>query len=159
MSSRNSKFDHGQSQYRQSHSGAATRHIVGNVVMEHYGVNPSNYNQWSSGNYRMGSTATNDRDKRIDNAWLGHAFHDAGAADHRQGYDAHFLAHNEGDAKGGAISYQQQRNALGQRFDRCKDAYAATGEHKYLMMQKDLRDIALNQLNGDGREWRLSSKK
>ena len=104
----------------------------------------------------MGSAATNARDRVLDNAWLGHSFSDAGSKVHRKGYDAHMLTKYDG--KCGTISYQQQVDGLHQRFHTAKTAYEQTGEHKYLMMQKDLREIATSQLDADGRQWRLSKK-
>ena len=155
-------FDAGKSSYRKDHlrsnSGQQTRHLLGDDFMQHYGAKSDNYSQWCDNNYRMGSKQTNDRDRMIDNALLGSIFNDAGSKHHRQnGYDANYLAVNQGDRKCGRISYQQQRDAIGSRFDAAKIAYETTGEHKYLMIQKDLRDVAMKNLDADGRQWRLSS--
>lgn len=104
----------------------------------------------------MGNKATNGRDSRIDNAIVREVF-GLNSRDNpvRGGYNAEALAN---DARN-PISYQQQLNALGARFDTAKDMYRLTGEHKYLMMQTDLRNIASSQFDIDGREWRPSSRR
>ena len=142
-------FDQGKNAYGAEHrayAGQNARHILGNDFLEHYGANPNNYGAYCHDNYRMGDTAVNGRDTRLDNAIIGEVFSDAG---HRQGYDAQRLAN-------GGISRQQQLDRVGARFDMAKQAYQATGEHKYLMMQKDLRMIADQHLDADLRGFRLS---
>ena len=145
------KFDHGKSSYAKEHrtsSEQETRHYIADSTMQHYGAKPSNYTEFSSSNYRMGSKDTNSRDRMIDNALIGEHFMDAG---HSEGYSASRLAQN-------GISRQQQLDALGVRFDVAKVAYEATGEHKYLMMQKDIRETANEHLDADLRQFRLSNK-
>ena len=56
------------------------------------------------------------------------------------------------------MSYQQQLDGLGKRFDVAKTAYESTGEHKYFMMQKDIRGIADTHLDADLRGFRLSKR-
>ena len=101
---------------------------------------------FSENNYRMGSSKTNGLDTRIDNALIGEFFKGQG-----DGYDRSYLAKQ-------GISNQQQLNAIGKRFDVAKQAYETTGEYKYYMMQKDLRQVAEQQLGADLRGFRLSNK-
>jgi hypothetical protein len=102
-------------------------------------------------NYRMDSLATNVRDMRIDNHIIGEVFHNAGRG---AGYDANALRH--GTDKNAGLTTLQQIDAVGIRFDAAKRAYEETGEHKYLMMQKDFREIAAKHLGADLRSFRLS---
>jgi hypothetical protein len=152
MSSRS--FDHNKNKYASEHRNhntsepQHTKHYIANNMMEHYGCKPSNYNEFSYDNYRMGSQASNNRDRRIDNAILGEVFSDAG---HSGGYDARRLCNN-------GVNREQQLQAIGNRFDVAKIAYERTGEHKYFMMQNDLRAIAGSHLNADLRGFRLSHK-
>lgn len=142
-------FDHGKNSYKIEHKMSAdqqTKHYLSNELLLHYGANPSNYREHSWNNYRMGSVASNGRDTRIDNALIGEHFRGQG-----RGYDAQQLA-------SGGISYNQQLQAIGNRFDRAKHAYETTGEHKYYMIQKDLRQTAAEHLNADLRGFRMSYK-
>jgi hypothetical protein len=144
-------YDHGRVSYAKSHradGSQETRHVLADSMLSHYGARPDAYAEWSYLNYRMGSKETNLRDRYIDHHLLGDIFRDAGRKD---GYDAGVLA-----AKG--ISRQQQRDAIGARFERAKAAYEATGEHKYLMMQKDMRAVAATHLDADLRQFRVSKK-
>ncbi len=144
-------FDIYLPQYRSSHSagGQVTRHLLANDLLEHYGASRSNYreamSQTGGVNYRMGNSSTNSRDRWVDNGIVGSVF---GVG---REYDADKLASR-------GLSYHQQGNYLGTRFDTAKRMYESTGEHKYYMMQKDIRQVAKDNLNIDGREWRLSSK-
>ena len=149
------KFDHGKNNYAREHRNddaeekQHTKHYIANSTMEHYGAKPENYKQFSSSNYRMGSSASNGRDTRLDNALIGEHFSDAG---HSGGYNSQRLA-------AGGLNKEQQLQGIGNRFDVAKEAYERTGEHKYLMMQKDLRDTADTHLNADMRGFRISNKK
>jgi len=148
------KFDHGKNQWAKEHRDSSqpqeTRHYLADIYLQHYGANPGNYQEWSDFNYRMGSKETNTRDRRLDNALLGATFYDAGWKD---GYDAHRLTQT---AHG--LTLQQQAYGIQQRFQRAQEAYLATGEHKYYMMQKDLREVADKHLNCDMREFRLTKR-
>lgn len=140
-------YDHGLNHYKavhKAHSGQHTKHTLSNELLGHYGAKASNYQQWSHNNYTMGSSKSNGIDTRIDNRLINHVF---------QGvqYDAYELAQN-------GVTYTQQLNALGKRFDAAKDAYATTGEYKYFMIQKDFKQVAQDHLNADGRQFRLSNK-
>ncbi len=119
--------------------------------MEHYGAKPENYSSWSSENYRMGSEATNMRDRRLDDHLIGEIFRDEGR---KEGYDAQVLQTATGSAPG--LSLQQQLDGVKQRFDQAKVAYEKTKEYKFFMMQKDLRDIADEHLDADLRQFQLS---
>ena len=145
------KFDHGKNSYAKEHRSSSdqeTRHKLGDAVLQHYGAKPDNYKKFSDDNYRMGSKETNTRDRLIDNALIGEHFKDAG---HSKGYDASRLA-----SKG--VNRQQQLDTIGTRYDTAKIAYETTGEHEYLMMQKDLRDTAEKHLNADLRSFRNSKR-
>ena len=151
-------FDFGKNQYAKHHRDPSadqqTRHILADDLLQHYGAKPENYREWATdGNYRMGSAATNTRDRMLDRHIVGEAFSDAGRA---SGYDAQYLARGTKNTPG--MSYSQQINALGARFDAAKQGYATTGEHKYLMIQKDIRSIADTHLDADLRGFRLSKK-
>lgn len=157
------QFDYGKASYGASHrpyvaQPSQTRHILADSMLQHYGASPGAY---SSGvahyNYRMGSEATNSRDSRLDSHIMGEVFHDAGRGRHGMGYDAQALTRDT--AKHAGLSYQQQRDGVGQRFDTAKRAYDETGDYKYYMMQKDLRGIAEGHLDCDMRSFRLSSRK
>lgn len=142
-------FDHGKNSYKREHqvsSDQHTKHYLSNDMLLHYGANPVKYREHSSNNYRMGSSASNGRDTRIDNMLIGEHFRDQG-----RGYDAQHLA-------SGGISYNQQLQAIGNRFDRAKQAYESTGEYKYYMMQKDHRHTADVHLQADLRGFRLSRR-
>jgi hypothetical protein len=142
-------YDHGKNAYKKAHKiydDQHTKHYLSNDYLSHYGANPENYRGFSSSNYRMGSIASNGRDTRIDNALIGEHFYNQG-----RGYDASRLA-------GAGISYNQQLQAIGNRFDRAKEAYDMTGEYKYYMMQKDLRSTAEAHLDADLRFFRLSNR-
>ncbi len=144
-------FDQGKSTYAAAHrvrGDQDTRHILANSLLEHYGVKRDNYSAWSHQNYRMGSRDTNIRDRQIDHHITGEVFHDAGR---KSGYDAQELARS-------GVSRQQQLDAVGRRFEVAKAAYEATGEGRYLAIQKDLRGIAAEHLDGDLRQFRLSHK-
>ena len=153
-------FDSGKARYSSVHRSESgpvqhTRHIIADSMLQHYGASARNYaSSVAEHNYRMGSVATNARDSRLDRHIIGHAFYDAGRAG---GYDAQELT--RATASHAGLSLQQQRNGISQRFQVAKQAYAETGEHKYFMMQKDLRDIADNHLGADLRGFRLSSRK
>jgi hypothetical protein len=153
-------YDHGKQQYAKEHRSSSdqqTRHILANDLLSHYGVNQGNYREWSDGNYRMGSVDTNSRDRRLDNAIASEVFHDVGSG----GYNAAALTKATTTKSGRTIagmSYQQQLDAVGARFEAAKDAYERTGEYKYYMMQKDLRQVAQDHLDGDMRQFRLSSR-
>lgn len=145
-------FDAGKDAWKESHrvpgAGQQTRHILADNLLQHYGAKPENYAVWCDNNYRMGSVGTNSRDIRIDNMIIGEVF---GIG---KSYNAQSLT--EPTSRHNGLSYQQQLNAIGARFDAAKTAYSQTGEHKYLMIQKDLRDIAEGHLNADLRGFRLS---
>ena len=146
-------FDHGKARYRREHmtdSEQETRHILADNLLQHYGAKPENYATISDSNYRMGSTATNTRDRRLDAAIVHEVFEPG------RSYDAARLAKPSGSCAG--LSYQQQRDAIGRRFDMARQAYEETGEYKYYMMQKDLRDIASEHLDADLRQFRLSAR-
>ena len=152
-------FDAGKADYAKAHRTSSeqdTRHIISNSTLEHYGASPEKYAKGvAADNYRMGSQDTNrSRDTRLDNAIIGETFRDAG---NPGGYDSKALTRPTAAASG--LSYQQQLDGVGARFDAAKSAYETTGEYKYFMMQKDLRDIATDKLDGDGRQFRLSSRK
>mmetsp|Transcript_26301 Transcript_26301/g.44382 ORF Transcript_26301/g.44382 Transcript_26301/m.44382 type:complete len:154 (-) Transcript_26301:226-687(-) len=150
------QFDHGKYAYGQEHRsyhGQNARHYLGNDMLEHYGANPNNYQEFSGSNYRMGNTRTNGRDTRLDNQIIGEVFSGFGS-----GYDAYGLTQRSASGHTG-LSYQQQLDGVGARFDTAKAAYEATGEYKYYMIQKDLRDIAGEHLNGDMRQFRLSNRR
>jgi hypothetical protein len=153
------QFDYGKNSYGQDnrvYGGQQARHYLGNDLLEHYGANPSNYKQFADQNYRMGTSSTNGRDTRLDNAIIGEVFNGT-RFDGGNGYNAQDLTRPTGSNRG--MSYQQQLNGIGARFDTAKTAYAETGEYKYFMMQKDLRDIAEEHLDADLRGFRLSSRK
>lgn len=141
------KFDYGRENYgneHRSHEGQQTKHYLAHATLQHYGAKPENYREFAEHNYRMGSRESNTRDRLIDNALIGEYFRDEGP-----GYDAQRLA-----AQG--ISYGQQLQAIGKRFNMARGAYETTGEYKYYMMQKDLRDAASTHLDGDLRGFHLS---
>ena len=153
------QFDYGKDSYGQdnrAYAGQQTRHILGNDLLEHYGANPTNYQQFASQNYRMGNSATNGRDSRLDNAIIGNEFSGT-RFDGGCGYNAYDLTKNSSGGNRG-MSYQQQLNGIGARFDAAKTAYAETGEHKYYMMQRDLRNIADDHLDADLRCFRMSDR-
>lgn len=130
--------------YRDQH----VRHILADNMLGSYGANPARYAPVAfDNNYRMGPPATNMRDVRIDNQWHNHTFGNSP-------YDAYALANNSSRAASGKIGYQQQLNAVGTRYDTARSLYQQTGEHKYKMMCDDLRDIAVHQLDADGRQFR-----
>jgi len=145
------KYDAGKDNYKNQHGkdGQVTRHILANDTLEHYGANSVKYQQAQAEtngvNYRMGQHATNNRDKVIDNAWHREVFVPGGS------YDPRAIASHATCP----MSQQQQYDHLHSRFEVAKEMYNETGDHKYKMMGKDLRDIALDKLNGDGREWRM----
>jgi hypothetical protein len=159
-------YDAGLNAYRNDHRvypgqneeerSQVTRHIVSNETMEHYGVNPQNYalaqNLTGGVNYRMGSTYTNDRDRRLDNAFIGEVFRGQGS-----GYDAFELTRPSGTGNPG-LSYQQQGNALGQRFEAAKRMYALTGDRQFYNMALDFKNVARENLTVDGRQWRMPKK-
>ena len=77
--------------------------------------------QWTGINYRMGGVTLNrTKDRLIDNA-----------LDRQGGYAAEDLASQ-------GISYQQQGQLLGNRFDAAKEMYAATGDRAYHKIARDL---------------------
>ena len=100
----------------------------------------------------MGSVETNTRDRVIDNAITREVFglNTRGGITNR-GFDGDHMAQH-------GISHNQQLQALGTRFDHAKDMHARTGEYKYLMMQNDIRGIAMDGWNVDGRQWRTSRR-
>ena len=86
-------YDAGKNAYGREYrawAGQNARHILADDLLGHYGANPQRYadaQQASGGmNYRMGSTATNGRDTRIDNGIIGSVFRNQGG-----GYDAYAL--------------------------------------------------------------------
>jgi hypothetical protein len=104
----------------------------------------------------MGNTRTNARDTRLDNQIISETFTGT-RFDNSGGYDAYALTQDTSRNRG--LSYQQQLNGMGARFDTAKAAYEATGEYKYYMMQKDLRGIAEEHLDADLRQFRLSGRR
>lgn len=150
-------FDHGRAAYAAEHradSDQHTRHILADSLLGYYHAKPEKYAEWSDQNYRMGSVATNTRDSRLDSHIISEVF---GAGKRgTAGYDAYELTQSTATAAG--LSYQQQLAGISQRFGRAKEAYETTGEYKYFMMQKDLRDIASDHLDGDMRKFRLSKR-
>jgi hypothetical protein len=153
------QFDYGKNSYGQeyrAYEGQQARHYLGNDMLEHYGANPNNYQQYARDeNYRMGNRHTNARDTRLDNQIIGEVFTGT-RFDGRGGYDAYALTQDTATNRG--LSYQQQLNGVGARFDTAKAAYNATGEYKYYMMQKDLRAIAEEHLDADLRGFHLSRR-
>jgi hypothetical protein len=150
-------YDHGKNPYKATHKSSdsqQTKHILADATLGHYGAKPENYREISSANYRMGSRESNARDTRLDNAIHREVFQDQG----RGGYDAFALTKPSASGVSG-MTYQQQLDRLGTRFDVATQAYAQTGEYKYFMMAKDFRDIADQHLDGDMRQFRLPSRK
>lgn len=151
-------FDYGKKTYgddNRAYAGQQARHYLGNDLLEHYGANTSNYQQFAHQNYRMGNSSTNGRDTRLDNAIIGEVFTGT-RFDGGGGYNAYDLTTSTRSNRG--LSYQQQLDGIGARFETAKSAYAETGEHKYYMMQKDLRSIAEIHLDADLRGFRLSNR-
>ena len=100
----------------------------------------------------MGREDTNTRDRLIDNRIIAQNFSDT----RYTAEDAADLANNPEHTYN--VSYQQQINALHQRFMAAMNAYQQTGEYKYFMIMKDIREIAGNALNCDLREFRLPQR-
>ena len=140
-------YDAGKSAYARDHrtsSAQHTRHIVANETMEHYEVSTARYAAVGGSNYRMGSSATNTRDRLIDNSFHREVFGTGSGG----GYDAAALA-------GRGVSRQQQLDALGTRFDHAKQMYQAGGGHQFKMMMQDYRDVAGSRLGADLRQFRM----
>eukprot|EP01040_Poterioochromonas_malhamensis_P016369 gene16369-18564_t len=150
-------YDSGKYSYAKDHripnSGQETRHLIANQTLELYGVKVDNYSEHAAElNYRMGSKTSNTIDRLIDNEFHRAVF-DGTSRSSNYDYDAYYLANNKG------VSYQQQIDRFKDRFDTAKEMYDRTGEYKYYMMQKDIRDIVDNKLDVDLRGFRLSSRK
>lgn len=152
-------FRFGQSEYREQHlnpnGNQVARHIIPVDHLEHYGANIGRYQQAmsdtnGSANYRMGSDATNSRDIRIDNQIKRQVFGlSGGSFSSTAQYNPYVLRDN-------GISHNQQLQAIGARFDHARDMHARTGDNAYMQMQRDLRGIAREHWNIDGRQWRTS---
>lgn len=139
-------YDAGKNAYARDHrtsSAQQTRHIVANVTMEHYGVSTSRYAAVGGGNYRMGSAATNVRDRLVDNAF------------HREVFGLGSGCYDPAALAGRGVSRQQQLDALGTRFDHSKAMYNAGGGHQFKMMMQDYRQVASDRLGADLRQFRM----
>ncbi|KAJ1408118.1 hypothetical protein B484DRAFT_456390 [Ochromonadaceae sp. CCMP2298] len=150
-------YDHGKNAYAKEHRDADkernaqhTKHYIGNEMLSHYGVKPEDYAKVSASNYRMGSSESNGRDTKIDNALIGEHFSDTRHSN-KGGYDAGKLAKN-------GVNREQQLQGLGNRFDVAKKAYAETGNDKFYEIAEDIKETAGTHLNPDMREWRLPPK-
>ena len=148
---RDSDYDIGLNDYRDSHCGQHTRHYIGNNMCQHYGVSSSGYaNGLADINYRMGSNSVNGRDTRVDNMIIREVF----GLDSRGGFNSGY-SYDAAQLSRGGINHQQQLDRIGNQFDRAGEAYAATGDRAFLAMQRDLRSIAGDHLNADLRGFRL----
>ncbi|GMI30656.1 hypothetical protein TrCOL_g2239 [Triparma columacea] len=153
-------YDYGKDDYggnHRSYPGQNTRHILAVELLGSYGCNSVNYEEVADFNYRMGSKDTNTRDQLIDNRIIAQNFSDSRYPNlSYTASDAADLANNPEHTYN--VSYQQQINALHQRFMAAMNAYQQTGEYKYFMIMKDIREIAGNALNCDLREFRLPQR-
>lgn len=151
-------YDSAKNEYGSDHraySGQNACHVLGDEMLSHYGCNQDNYsNHVATSNYRMGDTQANGRDTRVDNRLMSEIFTGT-QHDGLGGYNAHELANNGRNP----VNMQQQLDRVHRRFEVAQDAYRATGEHKYLMMQSDLREVAGNHLNADLRQFRMTDRK
>mmetsp|Transcript_8912 Transcript_8912/g.7957 ORF Transcript_8912/g.7957 Transcript_8912/m.7957 type:complete len:152 (-) Transcript_8912:10-465(-) len=148
------EYDDGKNQYKKRHrtkQEQETRHILSNDLLKHYNVDEAKYAkaQANTGgiNYKMGNHETNVKDRVIDNALIDSIFN-------RKEYDAIKL-NNQSDNR---ITYQEQVDLIGIRFDCAKSMRKQTEEKTYLQMQKDFFKIADKKLNVDRREWKLLKK-
>lgn len=145
-------FDAGKDEYKRAHPGEPgrhTRHILPNALLERYGADPAKYAAVAEGiNYRMGGSELNlTRDRLVDGAIERAVFEN-------KAYDAEALANYKG--VNGGVTYAQQGELLGLRFDRALEMYRATGEPVYRTIAEDVRKIAKSSLDGvDLREWKM----
>jgi hypothetical protein len=105
----------------------------------------------------MGDSRQNGRDMRLDFQLRNEIFHQGNGtsfgcvgAGTPGRYDAAYLSRN-------GLSHQQQLDRIGNRFDKAKEAYEASGHNIYLKIQNDLRRVAERNLNADLRHFRLSN--
>jgi hypothetical protein len=141
-------FDAGKDEYKADHpglSGRQTRHIIANSLLERYNADPNEYALHAKDiNYRMGGRRLNlSKDKLVDNGLTREIFKEGTGS-----YNAEYIA-----KKG--VSYQQQGDLLGLRFDRLGEFYAKTHNPLYRQMMEDVRSVAKNNLSVDLREWKL----
>lgn len=140
-----SPYRAGQLEYRLAHVGDRperdTRHVLAVKLLEHYAPDAAEYARVAQDiNYIMGSRELNrSKDKCVDNGLL--------RALNGGEFDSKVMA-----AK---VSYQQQGDLLGLRFDRAIEMYESTGNAVYLRMAKDIKGVASENLHIDKREWRM----
>ena len=149
------KFDAGMSKYAKSHRVSKkqdTRHIIGNKLLGQVRASVKKYGKWAhKGNYRMGSQSMNrSKDTRLDNA-IGRVVRSR--APKAKAYNAKALAKPTKAA--GGLSIQQQLEGVGMRHVAAKKGLKATDDPAYAKLVAATSNIALHQLGGDGRQFKV----
>jgi hypothetical protein len=139
------KFDHGKVPYKNDHKVSRkqnTKHYLSNKLLAKFNVSKRNYVAISNLNYRMGSTASNGRDSRIDNALI------------REHFER--VQYNVKDLVEGGVSVNQQLEAIYIRFRIAKYGFSRTGDNGFKKILTAIREIAVNNFpNADKRKLRM----